>query len=75
MAVLIAGCGEKSPPIPPAETQIQGIVNKANGNWDALSPSDKQTLIDKLGHGNETTAKVSFSARSSSHGPPIPGAR
>ena len=58
--------------------KIKQIVDRSGGRWDNLNQSDRQALIDKLGHGNERTARMSFDMRVSSNramtgAKPMPG--
>jgi hypothetical protein len=76
-AGLLLGCGTPEASETAAGTKddqrVTALVEKTGGNWDSLSDQDKQELIQKLGQGNEQTARVSFAARSSKGGPPAPG--
>jgi nitrous oxide reductase accessory protein NosL len=74
VCLFVAGCGssdDTSPPSP-ADRRVNDLSKKAGGNWDALAPEEKQELIQQLGKGDERTARVSFEARGSAGGPPMP---
>lgn len=80
LASALVGCGQPAPPpVASGESQIKQIVARSGGKWESLSQADRDALVTQLGHGNETTAKMSFSMRWSSDqamkgGPKGPGA-
>ena len=56
------GCS-KDDSAPSAETVKQAdrltqIQTKTGGDWDKLTPEDKNYLVNELSHGSESTAKM-----------------
>jgi len=77
-AILVTGCNpnpEQKVGLPPAEKRIDQLLEKSKGSWDALTPEERKEVISTIGNGNETTAKVNFSARASTSLPPAAGGR
>jgi hypothetical protein len=76
--ILATGCNpnpEQKVGLPPAEKRIDQLLEKSKGSWDALTPEERKEVITTIGNGNETTAKVNFSARASTSLPPAAGGR
>lgn len=68
-ALFLSGCGQGggdglSKEMVDVSNKSDQIIKSANGNWDSLSPEDKQYLIKEVGSGDEYNAKMYFSAKS-----------
>jgi len=75
---LATGCNpnpEQNVGLPPAEKRMDQLLEKSKGSWDALTPEERKEVITTIGNGNETTARVNFSARASTSLPPSGGGR
>jgi hypothetical protein len=59
VGMAIVGCGNDSSPVVPDNHTLnialgmRSYYNKANGNYDALSPADKQAFEQLVGKGPE----------------------
>lgn len=59
------GCGEKDPG-PSAETvqqsdRLSQIQKSTGGDWNKLTPEDRDYLVNTLAHGNEQSARMLLS--------------
>ncbi len=66
MGVGMSGCGS-SDGEPDAATakktaeqsdRLQQIQNLTQGDWNKLTPADKDYLVNQISHGSESTAKI-----------------
>ena len=62
----LMGCGESVPP-PSEKTQkessrLQDIKQKSGGDWNKLTPEDKDYLVKTLAQGSESTARMLLGA-------------
>jgi len=76
---LFAGCKEPDDGIPPAEKanadRLAQIAKASGGDFDRLTPADRDYLVNTIAHGNEQAARMMLMAKSGRRpggGPPAP---
>ena len=65
---ILVGCSGSNPPSEPAaevkqdQNRLKDLIAKSGGNWDALTPEEKQELIKSNGgeEGDEQMARSFF---------------
>src|SRR5579883_3464144 len=79
MAGFTAGCSHNNDPIaqlPPAQQsqaeRLSEISTKTGGDWNKLTPADKDFLVNKLSGGNVNGAKMLLTENQARTKPPGP---
>lgn len=79
LALVAAGCGERNnlaaTPQGQALAKTNQIVGQSGGDWNKLSDSDRQYLVNGPGHGSEQQARQFLAAEAarSQAGPSVLG--
>jgi hypothetical protein len=82
LALSSAGCGKpEETPAAKTDQRVEEIVKRANGDWNSVSQTDKDYLVNEVARGSEMDAKMKFlsiqakmNSKQGKGGPPDPRA-
>ncbi len=64
LVLLFVGCSQQQATISEQESQrLIEIQERSQGKWERLSGEEKKYMVERLGHGNEVSARMLLSPK------------